>query len=87
MICLTKLFQQKRRRIGYILAFSAPTISKRDSSEIINIMFLGGIFWGLIGGDEDWTTKVFLALIIICGILLFGLIKLGWNKLMDKLFG
>ena len=32
MICLTKLFQQKRRRIGYILAFSAPTISKRDSS-------------------------------------------------------
>lgn len=22
-------------------------------------MFLGGIFWGLIGGDEDWTTKVF----------------------------
>ena len=50
-------------------------------------MFLGGIFWGLIGGDEDWTTKVFLALIVICGILLFGLIKLGWNKLMDKLFG
>lgn len=52
-------------------------------------MFLGGIFWGLIGGDEDEdrTTKVFLALIIICGILLFGLIKLGWNKLMDKLFG
>ena len=35
MICLTKLFQQKRRRIGYILAFSAPTISKRDSSEVI----------------------------------------------------
>ena len=34
MICLTKLFQQKRRRIGYILAFSAPTISKRDSSGI-----------------------------------------------------
>ena len=34
-------------------------------------MFLGGIFWGLIGGDEDWTTKVFLALIIICGILSF----------------
>ena len=33
MICLTKLFQQKRRRIGYILAFSDPTISKRDSSE------------------------------------------------------
>ena len=33
MICLTKLFQQKRRRIGYILAFSAPTISKRDSSD------------------------------------------------------
>ena len=32
MICLTKLFQQKRRRIGYILAFSDPTISKRDSS-------------------------------------------------------
>lgn len=31
-------------------------------------MFLGGIFWGLIGGDEDRTTKVFLALIIICGI-------------------
>ena len=34
MICLTKLFQQKRRRIGYILAFSDPTISKRDSSDI-----------------------------------------------------
>ena len=34
MNCLTKLFQQKRRRIGYILAFSAPTISKRDSSDI-----------------------------------------------------
>ena len=33
MICLTKLFQQKRRRIGYILAFSGPMISKRDSSE------------------------------------------------------
>ena len=33
MICLTKLFQQKRRRIGYILAFSDPTISKRDSSD------------------------------------------------------
>ena len=29
---LTKLFQQKRRRIGYILAFSDPMISKRDSS-------------------------------------------------------
>ena len=36
MICLTKLFQQKRRRIGYILAFSDPTISKRDSSEIVH---------------------------------------------------
>ena len=35
MICLTKLFQQKRRRIGYILAFSAPTISKRDSSVVM----------------------------------------------------
>ena len=34
MICLTKLFQQKRRRIGYILAFSAPKISKRDSSDV-----------------------------------------------------
>ena len=34
MICLTKLFQQKRRRIGYILAFSDPTISKRDSSDL-----------------------------------------------------
>ena len=33
MNCLTKLFQQKRRRIGYILAFSGPMISKRDSSE------------------------------------------------------
>ena len=32
MNCLTKLFQQKRRRIGYILAFSGPMISKRDSS-------------------------------------------------------
>ena len=31
---LTKLFQQKRRRIGYILAFSGPMISKRDSSDI-----------------------------------------------------
>ena len=30
---LTKLFQQKRRRIGYILAFSGPMISKRDSSD------------------------------------------------------
>ena len=37
MICLTKLFQQKRRRIGYILAFSAPTISKRDSSEFVSL--------------------------------------------------
>ena len=34
MNCLTKLFQQKRRRIGYILAFSGPMISKRDSSDI-----------------------------------------------------
>ena len=33
MNCLTKLFQQKRRRIGYILAFSGPMISKRDSSD------------------------------------------------------
>ena len=33
MNCLTKLFQQKRRRNGYILAFSGPMISKRDSSE------------------------------------------------------
>ena len=33
MNCLTKLFQQKRRRIGYIQAFSGPMISKRDSSE------------------------------------------------------
>ena len=33
MNCLTKLFQQKRRRIGYILAFSDPMISKRDSSD------------------------------------------------------
>ena len=32
MNCLTKLFQQKRRRIGYIQAFSGPMISKRDSS-------------------------------------------------------
>ena len=38
MICLTKLFQQKRRRIGYILAFSDPTISKRDSSELVGII-------------------------------------------------
>ena len=38
MICLTKLFQQKRRRIGYILAFSAPKISKRDSSDYITII-------------------------------------------------
>ena len=37
MICLTKLFQQKRRRIGYILAFSTPTISKRDSSDFFHI--------------------------------------------------
>ena len=35
MNCLTKLFQQKRRRIGYILAFSDPMISKRDSSDHI----------------------------------------------------
>jgi len=35
MNCLTKLFQQKRRRIGYILAFSGPMISKRDSSDPI----------------------------------------------------
>ena len=34
MNCLTKLFQQKRRRIGYIQAFSGPMISKRDSSEM-----------------------------------------------------
>ena len=34
MNCLTKLFQQKRRRIGYIQAFSGPMISKRDSSDI-----------------------------------------------------
>ena len=34
MNCLTKLFQQKRRRIGYILAFSGPMISKRDSSDM-----------------------------------------------------
>ena len=34
MNCLTKLFQQKRRRNGYILAFSGPMISKRDSSEL-----------------------------------------------------
>ena len=40
MICLTKLFQQKRRRIGYILAFSDPTISKRDSSEIIYYLYI-----------------------------------------------
>ena len=33
MNCLTKLFQQKRRRIGYIQAFSGPMISKRDSSD------------------------------------------------------
>ena len=37
MNCLTKLFQQKRRRIGYILAFSGPMISKRDSSDPENI--------------------------------------------------
>ena len=36
MNCLTKLFQQKRRRIGYILAFSGPMISKRDSSDLEN---------------------------------------------------
>ena len=40
MICLTKLFQQKRRKIGYILAFSAPTISKRDSSDIYMFIYL-----------------------------------------------
>ena len=34
MNCLTKLFQQKRRRIGYIQAFSGPMISKRDSSDV-----------------------------------------------------
>ena len=34
MNCLTKLFQQKRRRIGYIQAFSGPMISKRGSSDI-----------------------------------------------------
>ena len=39
MICLTKLFQQKRRRIGYILAFSDPTISKRDSSGLTYRIF------------------------------------------------
>ena len=37
MNCLTKLFQQKRRRIGYIQAFSGPMISKRDSSDFIFI--------------------------------------------------
>ena len=40
MNCLTKLFQQKRRRIGYILAFSDQMISKRDSSEEESIRFL-----------------------------------------------
>ena len=39
MNCLTKLFQQKRRRIGYILAFSGPMISKRDSSEKMKLFF------------------------------------------------
>ena len=48
MICLTKLFQQKRRRIGYILAFSTPTISKRDSS---------GIFYN-IKSSKDLTAEV-----------------------------
>ena len=37
MNCLTKLFQQKRRRIGYIQAFSGPMISKRDSSDQISL--------------------------------------------------
>ena len=37
MNCLTKLFQQKRRRIGYIQAFSGPMISKRDSSVFYHI--------------------------------------------------
>ena len=40
MNCLTKLFQQKRRRIGYILAFSDQMISKRDSSDFYDIIFL-----------------------------------------------
>ena len=55
MNCLTKLFQQKRRRIGYILAFSGPMISKRDSSVILynkryaeKIAFISG-FAGLYG--------------------------------------
>ena len=41
---LTKLFQQKRRRIGYILAFSVPMISKRDSIDIICLNYFSFSF-------------------------------------------
>ena len=56
MNCLTKLFQQKRRRIGYILAFSGPMISKRDSSVF---------FYEQVGDVMDlWHPLIFTH---ICG--------------------
>ena len=54
MICLTKLFQQKRRRIGYILAFSAPTISKRDSSDFERAVMN---YRPMLGGERFMTDK------------------------------
>ena len=61
MICLTKLFQQKRRRIGYILAFSAPTISKRDSSDpeyhYVNVSLASFIEVNLSDGDNTVKGK------------------------------
>ena len=52
MNCLTKLFQQKRRRIGYILAFSGPMISKRDSSVLAYLLK-----HNIYVGNDDGTDK------------------------------
>ena len=52
MNCLTKLFQQKRRRIGYILAFSDPMISKRDSSDTQSEIYGWFIEYGIAANGQ-----------------------------------
>ena len=54
MNCLTKLFQQKRRRIGYIQAFSGPMISKRDSSEATDNL---GVAVGALYSVQGFKAK------------------------------
>lgn len=59
MNCLTKLFQQKRRRIGYILAFSGPMISKRDSSDNSYNLFLLINEKNITNGELKITKNIF----------------------------